>query len=53
MKKSYPITDCRACPLFMKCDAFKKLSPKQRFMLKADRSTDQYILPDCHLNTIE
>ena len=43
------IEDCMECPKVGKCSAWKKLTTKQKFVLKTGVGIGQFILKDCEL----
>jgi len=53
MKKMIIIEDCLHCPNWLKCEASKKLTPKQRFMLMTGVGIGQFILKECPLKDLK
>jgi hypothetical protein len=49
VKKMIVITDCMECPKVGKCCAWKKLTPKQKFILTTGVGVGKFILKDCPL----
>ena len=52
VKKMIIITDCMECPKIGKCDAWEKLTPKEKFTLKTGIGIGKFILKDCALEDV-
>lgn len=50
VKKMIVISDCMKCPNVGKCSAWKKLTPKQKFILKTGAGIGKFILKECPLD---
>lgn len=50
IKKIIVIADCMECPKVGKCNAWKKLTPKEKFTLKYGVGIGKFILKNCPLD---
>lgn len=52
VKKMIVVTDCMECPKVGKCGSWKKLTPRQKFILKTGVGIGKFILKDCPLDDV-